>query len=69
MKKEKRISFGEYDTEHIYDLALGNFQGGCWLCDRIKKRIEKFLGKKTVKFVKRNNKKHPYEKNTKTIRN
>jgi len=58
----RRISFSEYNAEHLYELALDNFQENCWECESIKKRLEKFLGKKTVRFVKKNNKKHPYNK-------
>jgi len=60
--KEKRISFSKYNAEHLYELALDNFQKDCSECESIKKRLEIFLGKKIVRFVKRNVKKHPYEK-------
>jgi len=56
----KRISFSEYDAEHLYELAYENFQPLCSECQSIKKRLEKFLGVGVVKFVKRNIKKYPY---------
>ncbi|MFZ3055026.1 MAG: hypothetical protein WA091_03560 [Minisyncoccales bacterium] len=56
----KRISFNEYNMEHLYDLALGNFQKDCIECHIIKKRIEKFLGDKTIRIIKKQNKKYPY---------
>jgi len=56
----KRISFLEYDTEHLYELALEHFQKGCYDCERIKKRQEKFLGDSSTRRIKRLNKKHPY---------
>jgi len=41
--KEKRISFSEYDMEHLYDLAKDNMEEECVECQKLKKRIEKFL--------------------------
>ena len=58
-----RISFSEYDAVHIYELCLQNFQGE-HDCQRIKKRLEKFIGKKEVAWVKRQVKKNPYERHS-----
>jgi len=60
MKKQKRISFDEYTAEHIYELCLENFQKGCYDCDKIKARLEKFIGEKEVRSIKRAVKKFPY---------
>jgi len=55
-----RISFSENDASHIHELALKNFQVGCYTCDLIKKRLEKFIGEKETKRNKRIVKKNPY---------
>jgi len=60
MEKDKKITFTKDDAEHLYELALQNFQGGCYICDKIKKRLEKFIGLKDVKKIKRIVKKYPY---------
>ena len=64
MKKNKRISFSEYDANRIYEwrLALnqGMGEGCCEICDDIEKRIEKFIGKKSSSWTKKQIKKHPY---------
>lgn len=65
MKKLRKIILDEYDAYHLYEIALEHFQinpreGICWLCLRIKKRIEKFLGEKSVKSIKYAVKKNPY---------
>ena len=59
---EKRISFSKYDAGHLYELALEHFVKECWRCDTIKKRLEVFIGKKEVAFIKRIIKKNPYNK-------
>ena len=58
----KRISFNSYNAEHLYDLALDNFQKDCVECQVIKKRVERFLGDKMVRRIKKQNKKHPYNR-------
>jgi len=70
--KSKRISFGESDADHIYELLrfywiehgmrypkmkLNKF-GNCGLCKSIGERLEKFIGKKEVKFVEKLAEKH-----------
>ena len=56
----KRISFNAYDAGHLYELSLQNFQDGCFECEKIKKRLEDFLGKE-AKRIKKQVKKHPYK--------
>ena len=56
----KRISFSERSAEHIYELCLQNFQKECYNCKAIKKRLEIFIGNKSVKSIKRQVKKFPY---------
>jgi len=56
----KRISFNEDDAAELYELALDNFQDGCFRCKNNKERLEKFLGEKHVKRIKRYVKKNPY---------
>lgn len=55
-----RISFDEYFASHLYELSLENFQDGCAVCERIKKRLEKFIGEKEVRHIKKVIKKKPY---------
>ena len=66
-KKSKRISFNEYDAVHVYEwvrlyweddfLRHPDFKkgvdrfGNCPQCRQIGKRLEKFIGKKEVRFV------------------
>jgi hypothetical protein len=59
---EKRISFTKYYAGHLYELMLENFEPKCYECNRIKTRLEKFIGKDEVAFEKRIVKKHPYRK-------
>lgn len=47
----KRLSLSYFDVCHLYELALQNFQKGCPDCVEIKKRMEKFIGKKQAKWV------------------
>lgn len=51
--KEKRISFSKYDMEHLYDMAIDNFEKKCFECQYLKKRIERFLGEKSVRNIKK----------------
>jgi len=65
MAKRHRISFSEYDAAHLYELALENFcvskrEGVCVECLVLKKRLEKFIGKKEIKHIQRQIKKHGY---------
>ena len=47
-------------VEHLYELALQNFQPECCLCQSTKKLMEKYLGEKEVRRTKRIIKKNPY---------
>lgn len=61
---KRRISFNERQAQHLYELALEHFCSGagssCWECDSIRKKLEKFLGEKEVRWTKRIIKKNPY---------
>jgi len=46
---------------HLYELSVQNFQTGCYECERLKQRMEKQLGEKEVKLIKRLLKQNPYE--------
>ena len=48
--RAKRISFDEYDMEHLYSIMV-NFEDDCCECQQLKKRIEKFLGEETIKEI------------------
>lgn len=60
MKKSNRISFSKYDAYHLYDLSLEHFQEGCFECDKLKKRLQDFIGKKDVRRIKNGIKKNGY---------
>jgi nucleotidyltransferase/DNA polymerase involved in DNA repair len=47
---------------HLYELAHNNFQDKCYECERLKQRMEKHLGERVVRRIKRLLKKYPYEK-------
>ena len=49
------------DAEHIYELALQNFQKGCITCNSLKKRLETFICEKATRRIKRIVKKNPYK--------
>ena len=84
--KPKRISFNEYDAGHMYEwcrfyweddfLRYPDFRkgvdrfGNCPQCRQIGKRLEKFIGKKEVKFVEGLVKEHrkKYQKKHKKIK-
>jgi uncharacterized protein with PIN domain len=53
--KQKRISFSEYDMEHLYSLI--NFEDSCIECQELKGRIKKFLKIKQMKCIKCNSEK------------
>lgn len=66
-KSAPRISFSEYDVAHLYELALENFcvseeEGVCYVCLRLKTRLEKMIGKKEVARIHRQVKQYPYNK-------
>ncbi len=48
MTKHSRISFGQHDAAHLYDLALEHFciskkEGVCPMCINIKQHLEKYI--------------------------
>ncbi len=62
-KKVKRISFDEHRIAHLYELSIEHMcknWESCSTCEDLHKRIEKFLGKKTVVAIKRIIKKNGY---------
>jgi len=65
MAASRRISFSAYDAAHLYELALEHFcvskeEGVCAVCFTLKKRLEKFVGKKEVRRIRQQTKKHRY---------
>lgn len=52
MKKSNRISFSEYDSIHLYELSLEHFQEGCFVCIKLKKRLQDFIGEKNTRRIK-----------------
>ncbi|MDO8552861.1 MAG: hypothetical protein Q7S01_05075 [bacterium] len=65
MAKVSRISFGQYDVAHLYELALEHFcvfktDGACLICTNLKQRLEKYIGHKEVARIQRQIKKHGY---------
>ena len=41
----------KYNMEHLYSMAIDNFEDNCVECQQLKKRIEKFLGEETMKEI------------------
>jgi hypothetical protein len=60
-----RIAFSIEDANHLYELSLEHFQPGCYSCDKIKKRLEKFIGPNLVRQTRRAVKKNPYDNDPK----
>jgi len=63
MKQAKRISFDEHRIAHLYEMAMEHMclqWESCFVCEDLKKRIEKFLGKEMVSGIKRIIKKNGY---------
>ena len=61
--RKKRISFGQFDAAHLYSLAIENFcvsekEGVCFACINLKSRLEKVIGEKEAKAIRRQVKKH-----------
>jgi hypothetical protein len=48
---------------HVYELCVQNFQECCYDCEALKRRMEKHLGEKEVRRIKRMVKKNPYVQN------
>lgn len=62
-KTPKKIIFDEYDMEHLYEMAITTLYSckNCFECEHLILRIEKFLGERTVKEIKKIIKKYPYK--------
>ncbi len=59
----KRISFDAHDATHLYELSLEHFclgEANCYTCEKLKKRLEAFIGEKETKAVTRTIKKNGY---------
>jgi hypothetical protein len=61
----KRITLSAKDAAHLYELALEHFlvskkEGVCFECLALKGRLEKTIGQKEAKRLRRQTKKHPY---------
>lgn len=50
----------KHEIEHLYELALENFQEGCYECEIIKKKLEKNMSLDTIENIKLAVKEHPY---------
>ncbi len=59
-KKSNRTSFTRQNSEHIYEIMLEHFQDGCFECQKIKKYLEDFIGKKYFQKIKNNVRKNGY---------
>lgn len=57
---QKRISFSQQDAQHLYELSLEHFQEGCNECNKLKSRLETFIGPAEVRSTKRSVKKNGY---------
>ena len=62
--QERRISFGQFDAMHLYSLAVENFsvskkEGICVVCVNLKRRLERAIGEKEARSIRRQVKKHP----------
>lgn len=56
----RQITFNEFQATELYELALEHFQKDCINCELLKKKMEKFLGDKEVKRIKKVVKKDSY---------
>jgi hypothetical protein len=57
-KKLRRIAFTEYDVAHLYELSHTHFSiadgsATCGCCNRLKRRLEKFIGPAETKYIQR----------------
>lgn len=65
MNKNPRISFGQSDSAHLYELAFEHFcthknEGICPMCVDIKERLEEYIGQKETKSIQRLVRRHSY---------
>ena len=64
----KYIKINAYDLEHLYELALDQFELGkggyigCIECIVLEKRLREFIGIKAARRVKRDARRNPYKK-------
>jgi len=58
----KRISFNTYDISHLYELSVEHAYAckGCYECEHLMDRMEKFIGKKETNRIKKVINKRPY---------
>lgn len=59
----KRITFDTHHAIHLYELALEHFclgEASCSTCEKIKKRLETFIGERETRAVTRTIKKNGY---------
>jgi hypothetical protein len=62
MENKKRLSLDETDVLEVYEKIQDRFLL-CYNCDKLKKKLERYLGPAEVRRIKRVCKKHPYDKN------
>ena len=60
----KRISFNECAAEDIYEWLVMYWKGdlkcgGCYSCQKLRKRLQKFIGPKAAKRVRKDVREHP----------
>ncbi|MFZ1019414.1 MAG: hypothetical protein WAN61_00275 [Minisyncoccia bacterium] len=60
MKKSKKTSFSEGDLAHLFELCLEHFQKECFICGKLRKRMQNFIGNKKVQEIKNSVKKNGY---------
>lgn len=59
----QRISFGHHEMGHLYEMALEHMcttTDNCGVCSHLQGRIEKFLGPKEVRSIKKILRKNGY---------
>lgn len=57
---ENKTKLNKYEIEHLYELALENFQESCYECEKLKKKLEKHMTPDTIEYIKLAVKEHPY---------
>lgn len=66
-KYQRRIAFNQMNAEHLYEYLLMYWQrdpdattlGNCYECQSIGRRLEKFIGPESVKYIKKAVQDHP----------
>lgn len=67
MPTQRRISFSQYDTVHIYEWLVMYWShedelkelGGCYTCQQLEKRLRRFIGPAEAARVRRIVKRNP----------